>query len=152
MFTFSSIEIDDLIIEHPDRIARKCKQYDVKKDNKVVGKLSTGDKFSFIEFSNQKLRIDKTKKFLKKPVYSISNHMTDEFSGSFEFLDTRDECIVSFAKGSTYFFHKDIVNKKLLNPKTWFLFKHILTDSTDIISFSGKATLNNKVCNRIAEN
>ena len=143
MYNFSCSHINNLIIEYPHRISKNCKQYDLTKDGKRVGTFLAGDKFSFIEFSDRIIRIDRVKKLFKKDVYSIVDHKNEHFLGSFNFLDNHDECILSLTEESTYFFHRNSFPKKIGNPKTWFSFNYDLTDSKDIITFSGKTSLKN---------
>lgn len=138
MFTFSSKRIDDIVIEYPDKIAHNCRQYKVKKDNYVVGKLYGGDKFTFIEFPDHFLRIDKQKRFIRNTIYSMVDHNSNTFLGGYEFLSNGQECIMSFESNGTFFFHEDISTKKLFKSSTWDLFKNEMTNSSDIIVYEGR--------------
>ncbi len=107
--------------------------------------LRTGDKFSLIQFYDRLIRIDRIRKIFKKDLYTITDAKDGLLLGSFDFLDNDHECILSLTEGSTYFFHRNKFSYKVLQPGNWFSFKHELTDSTDVITFSGRFSFRNNI-------
>ena len=141
MIYFSCNTVADITYRLPDKIGTNCSEYILTNNERVIGKVLTSDKFALLNYENQTLIIKRVKFYFKQKKYSIDCCKTGQTFGKLEFLDSY-ECIVSLNKGSTYFFHENRANKKLLNPTTWFNFEHHLTDSVDDICYSGNKPLN----------
>ena len=141
MFNFSCNSVADITYRLPDKIGTNCCEYSVTKNELPLGRVLTCDKFALVFFEDQSLIINRVKFYFKQKKYSIESYKSGETFGSLEFLDSY-ECIVSLNQGSSYFFHENRANKKLLNPTTWFNFEHHLTDSVDDICYSGNKPLN----------
>lgn len=142
MYNFSREYIKDIILELPHKIGKNCVEYKVEKNGELLGKILASDDFTFIDFENKTLKIDRDRGCLRNKKYSVINYQEEIVSATLEYLNTSNECIINIKEGSTYFFHKNQAIKKILNPKTWFKFEHHITDSKDDISFFGTYKIN----------
>ena len=138
MNVFKSKYVVDVVLEYPHRIGKNAKEYLLENNVGYIGKVITTDAFALIYYQNINLIIVRQKFYFKKVIYFLKNFKTNETIGNLEFLQNIGECIFTIVNGSTYFFHKNINVKKLFVPYTWFLYRHILTDSVDTIIIDGK--------------
>lgn len=142
MFQFSSKYINTNHTELPYKIGEHCKQYLVESDGKFIGQVLSSDNFTWIDYGDHSVKIDRLRYCNTQKTYYLNNYKTETVAATIEFLSRNDECIVNINEGSTYFFHKNQADWSLLKPTSWFLFEHHLTDSADDITITGNLPFN----------
>ena len=100
MLTFVGKKIKDIVIQQPDKIATDCKSYDIKKDGMLLSQFYGGDKFSFLQFDDITMRIDRKRRFLNDTLCTIFIRDTDQETGEYKFVRGQTggniECVLSF--------------------------------------------------------
>lgn len=142
MYHFSSKYVNDNVSE-PHKIGKNCKQYTIEKDDILTGRILSSDDFTFIEYEGQSLKIDRIRFSLTERKYIVKNYAIDTISGTLEFLNGNEECIINITDGSSYFFQRNQASRSFLRPKTWLSFDYHLSDSIDDISYLGSTPLGN---------
>jgi len=84
MLTFHRKFIEDILIKETGKIIKNCKLYNVLNGDTKVGLFYSGDNYSFVDFNEQKIRIDQNKRFFKRSEYTFLNQYTRELLGHFE--------------------------------------------------------------------
>lgn len=140
MYTFISKKIADITLELPDRIATNCHEYTLYRESLHAGKLYGGTNFSFIEYENNLVRIDRNAGFFQKTSYDLFDHRTGSYMGSFKFSNNLKKCTLTLEAGSIFHFHKDSSGKVFYRPSTWNKFRHEMNSEKDMIVYSGRSS------------
>jgi len=142
MLTFQRQKIKDIVIANPDKIARNCTSYEIKSHDFLVAKVYGGDCFSFIEFSDMVLRIDRKREIFRESQYLMHNNETEEFIGKYRFTKGIDECILELSNGDILFFSKIDLGYRPFKPSTWNDFEFKMSYKAENISYEGRLLKN----------
>ncbi|MFT3827476.1 MAG: hypothetical protein QM731_26375 [Chitinophagaceae bacterium] len=122
----------------------RCFLYDIKKDDNTICKLYTGKYESFMEYNNQKYRIEKKMKIFKKDRYLIFNYLNNDSIGYYEFADNqwfgKTACTMYLNGRKPFHFIQNDAHKNIFKKSTWNSYRFDMTDSVDDAHYLGKFT------------
>ncbi|MEO8403518.1 MAG: hypothetical protein ABI480_02945, partial [Chitinophagaceae bacterium] len=120
MLYFTRKFIGNILIKETNTVLEQCKLYEVKDEDALVGRFYSGDNFSFIEFADQKFRIDPRIRFLRKSDFKLFNQYTHELLAYYQIPNgsffNKSEAQLHFTNDQHYKWSKNDEHRQLHRP------------------------------------